>query len=117
MVKCVFYIEKEKFLRSLFETALKAKKIEIHTVESLRDNLYLLQDLHPSLIVLDLETVGPDLSLVDEVFQYKLQHSLVKIIGTGQLEGRDSFPFTLDGFLPKPIEVNQLAQKISSLIE
>lgn len=117
MVKCVFYIEKEKFLRSLFETALKAKKVEIHTVESLRDNLYLLQDLQPDLIILDLETVRTDLSLIEKVFQYKNQHPNVKIIGTGFLEEKANFGFPIDGFLAKPIEVNQLAQKILSLID
>ncbi len=38
MVKSVLYIEKEKFMRTLFETALKPRQVEIHTIESLQKN-------------------------------------------------------------------------------
>ena len=50
MVKRVFYIEKEKFLRSLMELALRAKKAEVYTVESLNDNFYLFRLFNSKLI-------------------------------------------------------------------
>ena len=113
MVKCVLYVEKEKFLRSLFEVALRAKKQEIHTIDSLQNNIYLLNDLNPALIILDWATVqnSPELQ---SVLDFKKTNPSVKIIVTGPTH---DIPFKADGFFTKPIEVNQLAQKIMSLID
>jgi DNA-binding NtrC family response regulator len=117
MVKSVFYVEKEKFLRSLFETALKAKKREIHTVESLQDNLYLLEDLTPALVLLDIETIEKTPELIPAVFDYKATHPGVKIVTIGSVEQQSRYRDRTDGFFSKPIEVSQLAHKIIALID
>lgn len=113
MVKCVLYVEKEKFLRSLFEVALRAKKQEIHTIDTLQNNIYLLEDLRPALIILDWATVqgSPELQ---NVMDFKKNNPTVKIVVTGPSH---DIPFKADGFFTKPIEVNQLAHKIIALID
>lgn len=117
MVKSVFYVEKEKFLRSLFESALKAKKREIHTVESLQDNLYLLEDLNPALIILDIETIEKTPDLIPALFDYRAKYPGVKIVTTGTLEQQIRWKDKTDGFFSKPIEVTMLAHKVIALID
>lgn len=117
MVKCVLVVEKEKFLRSLFETALKARKVEIHTVESLQNNIYLLADLSPALVILDLETINSTPELISEVISYKKQFPQTLLVATGSEEAKNSFPYPLDGFLSKPIVVTNLASRILDLID
>lgn len=117
MVKSVLYIEKEKFLRTLFEAALRPRQVEIHTIESLQNNLYLLGDLSPALIIIDLETAQLTPELVSEVFNYREVHPETKIIGTGVLENRTNFNFRFDDFFAKPIVVSGLASRIMKIID
>lgn len=117
MVKCVFYVEKEKFLRSLFEVALKARKQEIYTVESLQKNLYLLEDLRPQLVILDTETVKSTPELVRDVFNYRIKYPGVKIVLTGREEDIEVLGERADAFLLKPILATNLASRILSLID
>ncbi len=117
MVKSVLYIEKEKFLRTLLETALRPRSVEIHTIESLENNIYLLVDLSPALIIIDLETAQLTPNLVSEVFNYRVNHPETKIIGTGVLENRTSFNFRFDAFLTKPIVVSGLASRIMEMMD
>ena len=111
MVKKVFYVEKEKFLRSMFELALRAKKAEIYTVETLKDNFYLIDDLKPDLVIFDLDQ---SLSDLESLYEYS---DRLRLVATGSPE----FEFTLDkrvrGFLPKPIVAHNLAERVLSLID
>lgn len=117
MVKSVLYVEKEKFLRSLLEVALRPKGIEVHTVDTLQDNVYLLRDLAPALVLLDLETVLATPDLLAEVVAYRQEFPRSKIIGIGGPEGEKAFPCALEGYLLKPLVVTNLAQKIAALID
>lgn len=115
MVKRVFYIEKEKFLRSMMELALRAKKAEVYTVETLSENFYLIDDLKPELIVFDLETclaAGPE--ALDKLFSYS---DRAKLIMTGTPGSENSMHKNVSGFIPKPIVAHNLAEKILSLID
>src|SRR5688572_28046826 len=116
MVKYILYVEKEKFLRSLFEAALRAKKQYIHTVDTLQNNTYLLDDLSPALIILDWETVGTSAEL-STVLDFKKSHATTKLLVTCSSEQKNEIPFAVDGIITKPIEVNQLAHKIIGLID
>ena len=115
MVKRVFYIEKEKFLRSMLELALRAKKAEVYTVETLNENFYLIDDLKPELIIFDLETcllAGPE--AMDRLFSYS---DKAKLIMTGVVGSENSMSKSVSGFIPKPIVAHNLAEKILSLID
>lgn len=115
MVKRVFYIEKEKFLRSMMELALRAKKAEVYTVETLADNFYLIEDLKPELIIFDLDTLtndGPE--VMEKLFSYANQ---AKIIMTGAPGSENSMNKNVSGFIPKPIVAHNLAEKVLSLID
>lgn len=115
MVKKVFYIEKEKFLRSMMELALRAKKAEVYTVETLTENFYLLDDLKPDLIIFDLETVvlaGSD--AMEKLLSY--QH-VAKLIMAGTVGSENTMDSRVKGFLSKPLVAHNLAERVLSLID
>lgn len=115
MVKKVFYIEKEKFLRSMMEIALRAKKAEIYTVETLDENFYLLDDLKPDLIIFDLETCrasGPE--ALEKLYGYSIQAKLLATIPEGSENSLDP---RVKSHLLKPIVAHNLAERLLSLID
>ena len=111
MVKKVFYVEKEKFLRSMMELALRAKKAEIYTVETLNANFYLIDDLKPDLIIFDLEQSAADL---ETLYGYS---DRIRLVASGAEDRRDSLDSRVKGFLPKPIVVHNLAATVLDLID
>ena len=111
MVKKVFYIEKEKFLRSMFELALRAKKTEIYTVESLHENFYLIDDLRPDLIIFDLNQSPADLELL---YEYSKKSTLV---ATGMPEMEKSLDSRVKGFIAKPIVAHNLAERVLAIVD
>lgn len=60
MNELVLYIEKEKFLRQMLETVFKNRGAKIHTEASIAEYFYLLDDLAPKRVVLDLGSVSRD---------------------------------------------------------
>ena len=115
MVKRVFYIEKEKFLRSMFELALRAKKTEIYTVESLKDNFYLIDDLHPDIIIFDQETCK---DLEPEEIEKLLTYSTsTHIVQTCEPNSNSFVDSRIKSFFPKPIVAHNLAERILSLVD
>lgn len=111
MVKRVFYIEKEKFLRSMMELALRAKKAEVYTVETLSENFYLLDDLKPELIIFDLDQKPSDL---EKLYEYSKQ---AKLVATGPIGSENTLDKRVSGFLPKPLVAHNLAERVLSLID
>ncbi len=111
MVKKVFYIEKEKFLRSMFELALRAKNMEIYTVETLHENFYLIDDLKPDLIIFDLDQKSADLEML---YEYSKN---IRLVATGAPENQNLLDPRVHGFLPKPIVAHNLAERVLLLID
>ena len=115
MVKRVFYIEKEKFLRSMMELALRAKKAEVYTVETLEENFYLIDDLKPSLIIFDFETcqsASPE--ALEKLYSYS-QNAI--LLMTGPVGSENSKDYRVQAFLQKPLVAQNLAERLLSLID
>ena len=111
MVKKVFYVEKEKFLRSMMELALRAKKAEIYTVETLKENFYLIDDLKPDLIIFDLDQAPGDLQTL---YEYSKK---AKLIATGPAGSEKNLDTRVSGHLEKPLVAHNLAERVLSLID
>jgi hypothetical protein len=111
MVKKVFYIEKEKFLRTMMELALRAKNAEIYTVETISGNFYLIDDLAPDLIIFDLSIELDDL---EKLYTY---YNRVRLVATGPAGSENSLDFRVTGFLVKPLVIKDIAEKVLSLVD
>ena len=115
MVKRVFYIEKEKFLRSMMELALRAKKAEVYTIGTLEENFYLLDDLKPDLIIFDLDTcLEAGSEALDKLLSYSKQ---AKLVMTGPQSSEHSMPKNVSGFISKPIVAHNLAERVLALVD
>lgn len=110
-LKKIFYIEKEEFLRSMMEFALKARGCEIYTVATILNNFYLLDDLAPDLIIFDVETTR---NQILELSKYSAKAILVAVGSEAQKIEVDGF---VKNYLTKPLEVKNIASRILSLLD
>ena len=98
----------------MMELALRAKKAEVYTVETLTDNFYLIDDLKPELIIFDLDTcLAAGSEAMDKLFSYS---DRIKLVATGA-PGTDIPANFVSGFLPKPIVAHNLAERVLSMID
>jgi response regulator RpfG family c-di-GMP phosphodiesterase len=104
----VFYIEKEKFLRSMFEIAFKNKNAEIYTIDKIEGNYYLLEDLLPTIIVFDVKTLGPEL---EKVLAF---NDRAVLVATGDVEDEITVKGKVKNFIHKPIPALNLVKTILS---
>lgn len=95
----------------MVELALKAKKAEIYTVDTLSENFYLIDDLKPQLVLFDLDATPQDL---EKLYSY---HDRLKLIATGPSHLMSTLDPRVSGFIPKPIVAHKLADRILSLID
>src|SRR4051812_39701083 len=110
--KKIFYVDKGDFLRSMLEFALKAKGAQIYTIDTLENNIYLLDDLLPDLIIFDVETCRDYLAILE---QYRDKTILV---ATGEEEkDRPLVNHMIKDFLPKPLVARGIAARILALVE
>jgi DNA-binding response OmpR family regulator len=109
--KKVFYVDNSDFLRKMMEFALKAKGAEIYTIDTLENNLYLLDDLVPDLIIFDVQTAKNHLEIL------KSYSGKAVLVGTGAESDRSTVSGMVKDFLPKPIEARSLATRILSLLD
>ncbi len=82
----ILWIDQNTFASSLIEKVFKKKGLEFYTLPHARDFLYLVDDLKPELIVLDVQTLKVD----EEAFrnQYEsselLRNTPIVLIGMGE---------------------------------
>lgn len=109
----VLWIDQNTFASGLIEKVFKKKGLEFYTLPHARDFLYLVEDLKPSLIVMDSTTLKND----EETFrnQYEMSEKLrsIPIILIGSSVGLE-FILNLRGEIPRtldPFEVPELLAK------
>ncbi len=109
----IFYIEKEKFLRTMMENICKNKGIDVYTIDSAEDCLYLIKDLASDLIIIDLETTKGCLStFLDSLKDDQISAS---ILATGQQsdwEDIGDLKGKFSHFEPKPLVVDGLLERL-----
>lgn len=57
LMRGVFWVDQESFLRMMVDKTLKLAGIEIHSVESAEASVYIIKDLNPDLLVWDIVTL------------------------------------------------------------
>jgi DNA-binding response OmpR family regulator len=106
----VLYIEREKFLRSMLEIAFKNKSKEIYTIDTLENNLYLIDDLKPAIILFDVKTVRENLENL-----FNLNDRFV-LIATGDEQDKELVVNRVKRFIIKPIVANKIVENILSTL-
>jgi len=110
----IFYIEKEPFLRKMFELILQVEGVEVYTTGKITDCLFQVSEMESTILLVDIETLMPvkDQFLKDLVNDGYCSHIPVVAVG---------FPSKLElvaqedwyaGTIKKPISAHNLLQTI-----
>lgn len=112
MEKHVLVVDREKFMRSMFESALKDTPIKVVAIESLENHYYLIDDLRPCALFFDiLSTMGE----FQKIIGYK---DKTKLIAMGFPEDFDlikGIDKDITMKLEKPIPVSQFKTFMNEL--
>lgn len=95
----------------MFEFALKAKGAEIYTIDTLKDNFYLIDDINPDLIIFEIDQNKNDL---ERLYSYSPK---TKLVASGPIASQTLLHSSVSSFIPKPIEAHGLAERILALID
>lgn len=101
----VLWIDQNTFASSLLEKVFKKKGLDFYTIPHARDFVYLVDDLKPSLIILDAHTIRQDLEAFRNQYENSenLRTTPAAVIGTWAglefiQEKRGELPRTFDPF-------------------
>ncbi|MCK5882400.1 MAG: hypothetical protein KAG61_01830 [Bacteriovoracaceae bacterium] len=114
-MKSVFFIDKEKFLRTMLELVFKERGLDIYTIESGADCTYLIDDLTPDLIVADLATLSPDIETFFSSFEER--NITVPILALGMESDWDQLEKFQDRFVgleKKPLSPTGIVEKLEA---
>lgn len=107
MKKEILYIDREKFLRQMFEVMGKQNSVGVYSIDDFRENEYLIADLMPELIFFDVSTIeayGLERFFTLNFFQSKL----VAVGKAEEMEKISNYQQFLFSQMEKPIEVKSL---------
>lgn len=109
MEKHVLVIDREKFIRSMFDNAMKESPLKLMTVEGIQDHYYLVDDLSPVAIFFDI------LTCMGEFERIMACAEKTKLYAMGFPEDFDlvkTFEHKLAGKIEKPIPASQFRTTI-----
>ena len=111
----VLWIDKNEFSTSALEKIFEKKGLEIYTINSAQDIQYLIEDLKPQVIVMDVATY---LEAEDRVNMFMAASEVMQStpwISTGTRELH--FPGAqMKGHIQKPLNVMIVAQEIQKIL-
>ena len=111
----VLWIDQNTFATALLEKVFKSRKMEFYTIASAKDFSYLVDDLRPQVLVLDVSTVVAELAAFKG--QYEASEALrslplILIDGNGELD----FLGNVIGKLERPFDPFQIPEKLTQLL-
>ena len=111
----VLWIDQNTFATDLIERIFKKKSLSLYTIQSVEDFSYLVDDLSPSLVVLDTETFFKNPQAFLWQYEKSLKMQALPIILLGP-EGDFSFLKNKIGVIKKPIEPFELPELLMKMI-
>jgi len=116
--KVILVIDDSIVIRKMVEIALENEDLDVQTAVSGKDGMDKIDQLNPSLIILDL--MLPDINGIDILKTVKAARNIPVIM----LSGKDSPQMVenaknagADAFLPKPFKDDELKEQIKTLLE
>jgi CheY-like chemotaxis protein len=118
MPKTILVADDEKGQLNLLEIALKSRGYAVITASNGREALRLVHNLKPDLVLLDVQM--PEMDGDTVAMEIRAEHSAVKdvpiIFITGLRTEQEIKEDNEENIFAKPVELNQLFEKIKSLI-
>ena len=111
----VLWIDQNTFATSLFERVFKKKGLPFYTLTSVDDFSYLVDDLHPALIVLDYETY---IKNPDALKRQYSESAKMKSIPFILIEPKEQLEFLENkiGEIKRPIEAFELPEMLNKFL-
>ena len=109
----ILWIDQNTFATSLLEKVFKKKNLQFYTISSAEDFTYLVEDISPKLIVLDIKTAQTHLEAFKK--QYEASEAIQKlpfIFVDGEIEGIKN----VIGTINRPFDPFEIPEKIQQLL-
>ncbi len=112
MEKHVLVIDREKFIRSMFEHALKDSELKIYAIEQIQENYYLFDDLKPVAVFFDIHTCMGEF---EKITSYNGSTRLFPMGFPEDFDLMKSFETKVSEKIEKPISATQFKTRILEL--
>jgi hypothetical protein len=112
----IFWVDANTFATSLIEKVFKKKDIPFYCVADARDFIYLIEDLNPSVLVFDAQTLLNDLASVRNQYEKSNGFKGKPVIILGPMAGLE-FIENKVGELEIPIDPFKVYHQIKKIIE
>lgn len=118
MLNQVLLIEKNKLSSKILSANIEGNNAKCYTMDQLEDFTYLIDDLSPQIILIEVSTFLDDPQVFWNSVEISTQKN-VKLVLFGEVEAmatileQDKF----DLILEKPIQISRLYKQLSSLVE
>ncbi len=111
----VLWIDQNTFATSLIERVFKKRSLPFYTIDSVKDFSYLVDDLHPQVIVLDGETYARDPQTFQDQYSASLKMQGIPFL---LLDPKEDMGFVKNklGELKKPLEPFELPEMIAKFL-
>lgn len=118
MLDQVILIEKTKLVSKLLSTVLESNGAKCYVLNELEDFSYLVDDLRPQILLVEVSTLRDDLELFWKAIDNSAFKSF-KLVLFGKKDDVDSITNIerFDSKLYKPIDISNIYEQLSSLVE
>jgi CheY-like chemotaxis protein len=110
----VLIVDESQDSRDVFRTVLERKGVRILEAPEAQSGLQILKDLHPDVVVLDLESCAADHIAVQDAFGAEVQSTNASLVVLGNLRADDSLGSHV---VHKPYHYGPLIRKIEQLVD
>lgn len=108
----VLWIDQNTFATSLLERVFKKKNLPFYTLDSAQDFIYLVEDISPKLIVLDVKTANTHLEAFKKQYEGSaLIQNLPFVLVDGEIPGIKN----VIGTINRPFDPFSIPEKLQEL--
>ncbi len=112
----IVVVEDEDAIRQLIRDTLEGEGYRVRTARSAEDAIVLLDEVTPSLILLDVRLPGMDGFAFVQAYRGRAGVAAAPIILVSALRPRDEMPDGVVGYLRKPFDLDDLLQRVERSI-
>lgn len=111
----VLWIDQNTFATTLLEKVFKKRDLNFYTIKNATDFVYLVEDLRPSVLVLDVETALADVEKLRTQYQASVALRELPVIYVG---GRVELDFIQDirGVITRPFDPFKIPEMIKNIL-
>lgn len=111
----VFWIDQNEFAGTLVQKVFKKKGLDFYYLKDARDFSYLIDDLNPSLIVIDRETILKDFGAFEAQYVTSEKMKQIPFVAIGGWDQLDLIKLKA-GDLPRKLDPFEIPEKLGRIL-